>query len=196
MKIKQTLIIGVLLVTSSLFSQANKKFIDTGSVKNQFEYLISKSNRYSTYKVVQINWLNELKANVSDSLAASKKEISLNYAKINYQKDSINSLTTIIKNSEDTINNLNKEKKSISFLGVQFNKGLFKTILFSIIGGLTFFLILFISKFKQSNSITKQTITTLRELEEEFDTHRKKALEREQKVMRKLQDELNKQKKD
>ena len=196
MKIKQTLIIGVLLVTSSLFSQANKKFIDTGSVKNQFEYLISKSNRYSTYKVVQINWLNELKANVSDSLAASKKEISLNYAKINYQKDSINSLTTIISNSENTIDNLNSEKKSISFLGVQFNKVLFKTTLFSIIGVLTFLLALFISKFKQSNSITSQTITTLKELEEEFEAHRKKAMEREQKVMRKLQDELNKQKKD
>jgi hypothetical protein len=33
-------------------------------------------------------------------------------------------------------------------------------------------------------------------LDEEFETHRKTALEREQKVRRQLQDELNKQKKD
>ncbi len=34
----------------------------------------------------------------------------------------------------------------------------------------------------------------LAETEEEFEDHRKRALEREQKVMRRLQDELNKQK--
>ena len=34
----------------------------------------------------------------------------------------------------------------------------------------------------------------LAETEEEFEAHRKRALEREQKVMRKLQDEINKQK--
>ncbi|PHQ56952.1 MAG: hypothetical protein COC16_02300, partial [Lutibacter sp.] len=187
---------GLFFITSSLFSQTYKKFIDTGSVKNQFDYLINKSNKYSNYKVVRINWLNQIKSNVSDSLAVSKKEILINYVTINAQKDSIISLTSKIKDSENTINNLNIEKKSISFGGIQFNKGLFKTILFSIIGVLTFLLVLFISKFKRSNIITLQTIATLKEIEGEFDAHRKMALEREQKVMRKLQDELNKQKKE
>ena len=57
-------------------------------------------------------------------------------------------------------------------------------------------MIVFISKFKQSNSITIQTKETLKEVEEEFENHRKTALEREQKVRRQLQDELNKQKKE
>mgnify|MGYP000848115552 CR=1 FL=1 len=75
-------------------------------------------------------------------------------------------------------------------------EGLFKTIMLSIIGGLVLFLLFFISKFKQSISITKQTKSNLKEVEDEYEEHRKKALEREQKVMRRLQDELNKQKKD
>ena len=51
-------------------------------------------------------------------------------------------------------------------------------------------------KFKNSNVITKEAKKTLEETEEEFQEHRRVALEREQKIMRKLQDELNKQKKD
>ncbi len=55
-------------------------------------------------------------------------------------------------------------------------------------------LALFIFKFNQSNIITKQVKVRLQETEDEFDAHRKRALEREQKVMRKLQDEINKRK--
>ena len=68
--------------------------------------------------------------------------------------------------------------------------------MFSIIGALIVFLAIFIGRFKQSNSITKDIKNRLKETEEEFDNHRKVALEREQKVRRQLQDELNKQKKE
>ena len=44
--------------------------------------------------------------------------------------------------------------------------------------------------------VYKHSLYSLKELEEAFNEHRSKALEREQKIMRKLQDELNKQKKD
>ena len=79
---------------------------------------------------------------------------------------------------------------------MELEKSLFKTILISIIAVLTILLLFFISKFKMSNSITTQVKLDLKALDEEFETHRKTALEREQKVRRQLQDELNKQKKD
>jgi hypothetical protein len=196
MKIKQLLLISIFLITSSLFSQSNKKYIDTGSVNNQFDYLINKSYEYKNYKSVNINWLHKLKSNVNDSLSTSKKEILSNYTIINTQRNTIDNLKASLKISESNINNLTTEKQSITLLGVQFKKGVFKTILFLIIGILGFLLLFFITKFKQSNSITSQTKLALKEVEEEFEVHRKIALEREQKVMRKLQDELNKQKKE
>ena len=196
MKKQLILLFAIFSVTTSLFSQTNRKFIDTGSVKNQFDYLINKSYKYKNYKNVNIDWLYKLKLNVTDSLSASKKEILSNYNTINSQKNTIDSLKTTINNSESTITNLNSEKQRISFLGIQFKKGFFKTLMLTIIVALTVFLLFFITKFKRSNSITSQTKLALKELEEEYDMHRKRALEREQKVMRKLQDELNKQKKE
>ena len=194
MKKQLILLFAIFSVTTSLFSQTNRKFIDTGSVKNQFDYLINKSYKYKNYKNVNIDWLYKLKSNVTDSLSTSKKEILSNYNTINSHKNTIDSLKTTINNSESTITNLNSEKQRISFLGIQFKKGFFKTLMLTIIVALTVFLLFFITKFKRSNSITSQTKLALKELEEEYDMHRKRALEREQKVMRKLQDELNKQK--
>jgi predicted PurR-regulated permease PerM len=196
MKKQLALLIITVLISWNGFSQINKKFIDTGSVKNQFNYLINKSNRYQNYKVVQYNWLQKLKRNVEDSLVKSQKEIVLNYQIINKQKATIDSLQASIKSSNRNIETLTNEKQSISFLGMLIKKATFKSILFFIIIALTLLLAFFISKFKQSNSITQHTKEALKELEDEYNEHRTKALEREQKVMRKLQDELNKNKKE
>ena len=54
---------------------------------------------------------------------------------------------------------------------------------------------IFIFKFKRSNTLTKEAQEKLIDTEAEYDTHRQNALEREQQLRRKLQDELNKQKK-
>ncbi|REE79768.1 hypothetical protein BX611_2664 [Lutibacter oceani] len=190
------LVILLLFVSTNLLSQTNKKFIDSGSVENQFESLINNSNKYQDYKVVKHNWLLKLKSNVNDSLQVSKNEILNSTKIINSQKSIIDSLNIALAETKAEITNLKTQIESISFLGIEFEKGLFKTIMLSIIGGLMLLLLLFISKFKQSNSITKQTKDNLKEVEEEYEDYRKKALEREQKVMRRLQDELNKQKKE
>ncbi|MEM9868666.1 MAG: tRNA (guanine-N1)-methyltransferase, partial [Bacteroidota bacterium] len=64
-----------------------------------------------------------------------------------------------------------------------------------IIAILTLLLFLFIYKFRNSNFLTQQAKTALADLEKEYEDHRRRALEREQKISRRLQDELNKQKK-
>ncbi|MBT8317070.1 MAG: hypothetical protein HKP59_05550 [Lutibacter sp.] len=196
MKIKNLLLVSIFLFTISGFSQVTKKFIDTGSVSNQFDYLITKSNKYQVYKVVELNWLTKLKSNVLDSISESKNSILTNLSTIDSQKKTIEQLENSLATSEVTIQTLTNENQSISLAGIQLSKSFFKTLMFSIIGILIISLFFFITKFKQSNRVTIQTKETLKEVEEEFETHRKIALEREQKVMRKLQDELNKQKKE
>ncbi|GAL80099.1 hypothetical protein JCM19274_3669 [Algibacter lectus] len=79
--------------------------------------------------------------------------------------------------------------------GLQMSKSSYNVLMWSIIGGLLAFLLFFIYKFNNSNAITRAAKKSLAETEEEFEEHRKTALEREQKVRRQLQDEINKQKK-
>jgi hypothetical protein len=82
----------------------------------------------------------------------------------------------------------------MSLFGLQMSKTGYNMLMWSVIGALLALLILFIYKFNNSNVVTKEAKLALSEMEEEFEEHRKVALEREQKVRRQLQDEINKQK--
>ncbi|MFO7672901.1 MAG: hypothetical protein R6V74_04265 [Lutibacter sp.] len=189
-------VMAVLFISSNTFSQSNNKLIDTVSVKSQFEYLMDNSNTIQDHKVVRSTWLLKLKSNVLDSLSVSKNKVLLNSDMLNSQKKLIDSLNTRLGESEAVISTLIAEKDSISIFGIQFGKSAFKTLVFLIVIGLLGALLFFITKFKQSNSITTQCKLALTQNEEEFAVYKEKALEREQKAMRRLQDELNKNKKD
>jgi hypothetical protein len=146
--------------------------------------------------VIKATWLLKLKSNVIDSLSASKNKVLVNSNMLNSQKQMIDSLNIKLADSETIISNLIAEKESISLFGIQFDKSVFKTLFFLIVLGLIGALLFFITKFKQSNSITTHCKMSLKQAEEEFAIYKEKALEREQKAMRRLQDELNKNKKD
>jgi len=93
-------------------------------------------------------------------------------------------------NSE--ISTVNTDKDNISFIGTDMKKNAFKNIFWGVTSVLSILLIFFIYKFKNSNTITQEAKSQLADVEKEYESHKKTALEREQKVMRKLQDELNK----
>lgn len=192
----------ILLVTLSLQTikaqteteTEEKLSLNSGTIDNQFEYLIRKSGKYQEYKVVKKTWLFTLKSHVADTLKSVHKDLSDTQAIVKTQAGEIESLKSNLANTETTLNATNDEKDNISLFGIQTSKASYKVLMWSIIGGLLALLLLFIYKFKGSNSATKDAKRKLEEVETEFEDHRRTALEREQKVRRQLQDELNKQK--
>lgn len=196
MKMKLFILSIAFFTTTIMFCQTSEKPIGTNTIEDQFDSLIKNSNRYQEYRVIETASINKLKSNILDSIVVSRKKVSEVNGTFNLQKTTIDSLTIALKNSKENLISLKNETESIGFIGVNFNKGVFKTMVFSIIVVLLILLLFFITKFKQSDSITVQAKQDLKVLEEEFELHRKTALEREQKVRRQLQDELNKQKKD
>lgn len=170
--------------------------LDSGTIENQFDYLINKSNRYQEYKVVKYTWLDRLKNAVDDSLNVVKKELANTKIALSEKESEIVILTNSLNTTKETVSNLNNEKDSINFFGMLISKPMYNTTLWSIIGVLLVLLILFVYKFNSSNSITKEANNKFDELEAEYENHRQRSLEREQQIRRKLQDELNKNKKD
>ena len=173
--------------------------LNSGSIDNQFEYIIQKSNRYRDergriYKVVRREWLYTLKAHTLDSIKAIQKTLDATEATVTTQQKEIDELKTNLSSTQSTLDDTNKEKDSMALFGMQMSKGAYNTMLWSIIAGLLALLLFFIYKFKNSNSVTRAAKKTLEETEMEFEEHRRNALEREQKVRRQLQDEINKQK--
>ncbi len=169
--------------------------LKNGSIKTQFEHVMNKSNRYKNNKVVKEHWLQTLKSNTLDSLKTLATTIKSSNQQIEKQQNTIKKLEESLSKINTNLETVTQEKDNMVFLGMAFSKQSYKTMMWAIVGVLVLLLGFFIFKFKNSNSITVQSKKALADIEAEFEDHRRRALEREQKVMRKLQDEINKQKK-
>lgn len=198
MKVKH--LFPVLMLCFSLFANAQNVAknanlqLKEGPIKEQFEFILKNSNKYQNYKVVKRAWIEKLQKNVADSINAVQKELSTEVAKVATQQAEIEKLKTDLATVNQKIEDLNTEKDSISLLGLQLSKGSYQSLMWGIIAVLTVLWLFFTYRFKASNTITKAANAKLAETEHEFEEHRKRALEREQQVRRKLQDEINKNK--
>lgn len=173
--------------------------LDKGSINSQFEFVYKKSGNYRAdgkrYEVVRTISLDKLRQNVLDSLKGFKSNAADLKTTIAGHESTISSLNEKLEETTNNLSGVTKEKDSMSFLGILVSKGTYNSILWSIIAGLLGLMLLFMYKFRRSNILTQEAKTSLSEVEEEYEDHRRRALEREQKVSRQLQDEINKYKK-
>ncbi|MBP0905203.1 tRNA (guanine-N1)-methyltransferase [Mariniflexile gromovii] len=194
-----TLLFSLAAISQTTDNDDDKLSLNSGTLDNQFDYVIKKSNgwndeRGQSYRVIKTYWLTELKEHVLDSLATIKKDIIATEITVKAQTQEIADLKTSLANTQNTLDKTKSEKNNMSLLGIQMSKSSYSGIMWSIIGVLLALLIFFIYQFKNSNAVTKEAKRTLADVEDEFEEHRKTAVEREQKVRRQLQDEINKQK--
>jgi septal ring factor EnvC (AmiA/AmiB activator) len=192
----------VLLVFNLSFSQEEddeKLSLDGGSISSQFDYLSKRSGNYRAdgvrYEVVKEANLYKIRANVLDTLAAINKKNAGLQATIAEHEATISSLNNKLEETTNNLEEVTAEKDSMSFLGIQVSKGTYNGIVWTINILLFLLLGMFIYRFRNSNQLTQEAKQNLSDLEREYEDHRRRALEREQKISRQLQDELNKQKK-
>lgn len=173
--------------------------LNSGNIDSQFEYVFRKSGNFKgtngqPYEAVKQAWLLKLKANVLDSLKTTYSKLENSEKTVGNQANEIEDLKGKLANTQSNLDQTNTEKNNMALLGMQTSKTNYNIIMWSIIAALTALLLFFIYKFKNSNSLTREAKHKLEEVESEFDEHRRNALEREQKVRRQLQDEINKNK--
>jgi len=188
----KSFIITLLLLSATVsFSQESTK--DTNSIENQFDKIYRVSTTYQSYKVISKDSYQRLKLNVLDSLKSSKKIISEKDILLNVEKEHIENNKNLLAKTKTELDAALIKENSISFLGLQLSKVTYNLILWSIVIVLLLALCYFIFKFSRSNVLTKEAKHNLAEVELEFEKHRKNTLEKEQKLRRQLQDEINKQ---
>lgn len=195
-KLLLVFITSCILTFQNTFSQEknNPKSINEGNIHQQFDYLIRKSNNYQDYKVVKKVLLNQLKNNTIDSINDLNKNLQLKDTVIKKQDSQISELNSKLILVSKNYEAVSIEKDQLNFLGIATSKTIYNTLTWSLIGVLILIIIILIYKFIECNRVTKHAKNQLLDLEKEYEDHRRIALEREQKVRRQLQDEINKQK--
>jgi len=166
--------------------------LDTGSIENQFDYIITKSSSYKEFQLIRRSSILKVKKHAIDSLNIVRKEWSTT-------KEALSKMGTTIQQLEADAVRLKNEKAKvvhvkdkITFLGGDCSKSTYNSMMWSIIGVLIIALLFFVLQFKNNYIVSKHNKEEIKKLGEELDLVKKKALKKEQELMRKLQDELNK----
>lgn len=187
MKTNLIILLSFLFITSAVIGQT-----ESNTIENQFTDVIDKSNNYQEFKVIKKTKINALRKNILDSVVALEKTIETAYSEIEKQKTEISILTKNLATTQENLATSKEKEDGIEFFGMLTKKSTYNMILWSIIIGLLALLAFLFYKFKNSHAITKAAQLKLAETEGEFDAHRRKTLENEQQLRRKLQDEINK----
>ena len=162
------------------------------TIENQFDNIYRTSSTYQNYKVINRDRFNTLKSSVLDSLKVYSTSISAKEKTITARSSEIESLKKELAETNTKLKDAISKENSFSFLGMEIDKGTYNLMVWALVGILLAGLIHFIYQFTKSNSVTKIALSNLEEVEKEFEAHRKKTLEREQKLRRQLHDEINK----
>jgi phosphatidate phosphatase PAH1 len=178
--------------TQPVPTAATRGSLNEGSLDSQFIYLNRISKSQEDFKLVRRRNLDLIRQNVLDTLKAIRVEttnLRLERDKLAQQLQTVNdSLAQTKVTLEETLT----EKKTLSFLGMRVSAVTYNLIIIGIIVLLGVLLAFSLFKLSHNNLTTREAKDALNSLQEEFDQHRKKSIEKEQKLMRQLQDEINK----
>lgn len=189
---KKVLLLGILsfgLIGNGLAQDTNSGL---NPVEEDFTNLIERSNDYQGYKVVDYNELINLKNKTGQYFSTLNEEIITQKNTIDQQQQEINRLKEDLEATQQDLQKVNEEKDAITFLGMPFSKGSYMALMWGIVGLLLLALLFFIFRYRQSHTHTVEARNKLHSTEKEFDVYREKALEKEQRLGRLLQDERNK----
>jgi len=169
-----------------------KGSLTSGTIDSQFIYLYAISKTQDGIEHVRQANLEQIRKNVADTIKALTKEISDLKAKDGSQQAAVEAMTDSLGQARSDLQIVQREKDSFSFIGISLQKGTYSLIMWGFVLLLAAALTFYIYRYNQSHIVTNDTKKAIEEIQEEFDQHRKKAMEKEQKLKRQLQDELNK----
>ena len=195
MKKHALLWIVLILFISLSFAQENTEQTPQNTLDNQMVEVFEKSNSYQQYKVIEKTKLATLRKNILDSISNLGTRIKQQETDLISQRLSIDSLKLQLTNTQEELEATKEQVDNINVLGIATSKGTYNSILWSVIGILLLVGAIFAYRFSTSHNIIKEANEKIDELNTENEELRRSHLEREQKLRRKLQDEINKNRK-
>ncbi len=172
-------------------SQSSEETTGPQTLKEQFRDMLDKSESYTDYKVIKRTNLSQYSKAVQDSIRASRKEVSNLKSTVADQKSQIAQLSNRISDLEKQLSKSEELRESLSFVGININKATYHWIVWIIIGVLVVFGIFAFGSFMRSNNVTSKVNKEYKDLQLEFEEHKKKSQEKQLKMGRELQTERN-----
>lgn len=191
---KQVVSILLITIVGSAFAQPAIKAIEDKdlSLIERYNVMKSGSQTYEDYKVVKEFILEGFWKITIDSI--NKQRLMLTDAKseIAELKNEVLAIQNELKTHQAAVDGITFQSSHISVLGIPFGKGTFIFLTATVIAGLAIAIFILLGRMKILNSGMKEKTLIAHTLTQEFEEYKRKALEKQTKLSRELQNERNK----
>ena len=167
---------------------AAQNSLRSGTITSQFDYIYRVSNNFQEYEVVKKSNLEQLKANVLDSIRTINSQLVEIKASQAGHSDTLAVLTAQMNEAIAEKEAALDAQDSFSFLGINIQKTVYSLMMWALVAVLGATLAFFAVQYFRSSGRIRKAEKDLMEVQEEFDQHRKNTLERERKLKRELID--------
>ncbi|MEJ1238496.1 hypothetical protein WBG78_10215 [Chryseolinea sp. T2] len=192
---KRSFFVLLLLVSSTAsFSQApaDAAASEPHTLGERFLYMKSKSQSYGAYKVIKESTLDGVWKIAQDSLEAKKRALAAANGGINALKNELNQKIAAVAEKEKSMAAVQYDSTHIDVMGISMLKGTLLTVVAISIAALLLFLVLVIGRMKlQANALSERNLA-VSALTSEFEDYKHRAMDKQTKLSRELQDERNK----
>ncbi len=187
------LVIFLIFLSQSLFAQQPTEGINEQSLKLNEQYLQMKvkSQTYGEYKVIKETTLDAFWKITTDSVKKGKWLLSEVREANALLQAQLQSAQLEMKQKDQAIEELTHAGTHINVLGLDLHKAVFVSFALLTIVGLLIVLGLISGRLKLIYHAMKDKMETFNMLSEEFEAYKRKALEKQMKLSRELQDERN-----
>ena len=159
------------------------EIMEKGTLEEQKEYLEERTNIYNGFRAIRDDIFLQMLKNSLDSLNSVKHEIDVLLKSEHNLQLNIESLNSDLIKSQSTREKAIKDKNTLLFFGLTMNKITYNLILWGVIVGLTFLLVVVFLFYKTNYSITSNTRKDLEDTRKEFDAFRKISREKQEQMV-------------
>jgi hypothetical protein len=190
---KKVLIVCLLsFLAGPLFSQPKAALEGDHNLQERFSIMKDKAETFNDYKVIKITVLDGVWKITMDSLQKEKDALRNSNTTIAQMRSEVTKAEEKVKQADASLQESAYERTHLSVLGIPMAKTFFVTMMFVLVAGLLIGLLTVLGTLRLLRKTAKEKDLTIYSLTSEFDEFRKKALQKEMKISRELQDERNK----
>jgi uncharacterized membrane-anchored protein YhcB (DUF1043 family) len=180
---RTALMIAILISLVSMASSQNivTEMSEQGSLEQQIRFVESNTRIYENFRAIREDMFQKIKNNIIDSASVTKKKIA-DLNRLNYNiSSSYDSLLLSLETTKVQLEEITETKESMGFLGFEVNKNIYNSIMWALIAGMLFLLLIGYLVFNKNRSTTTNTKKDLEDLKLEFEAYRKTSREAREK---------------
>ena len=142
--------------------------LTSSTILEQINYVEKHTRIYDNFRAIREDIYQKVNQNFIDTLLAERSRIEALETLTSGLKAKTDSLNVLLNTTRASLEDVTTTKNSIKFLGLEIRKGVYNTIMWTIVGALVFILILGFLVFKRNLVVLLRTEKDLKELKEEF----------------------------